>query len=162
MHFFDQDAMRLDAKQIHYRGGIILNQFDAIIRESDQHHLLRLCTIRQFEALKVYCLNSAAITQSRINYIHHNYFYIAESDSYNWICKFTFGHNDLIKMVGGPPLIVKLLEREHKVKELVLAREQKKLQKVLLMLSKFKRKHISTNSLKQTVKIYACLLSMEK
>jgi ribosomal protein S6--L-glutamate ligase len=61
--------MKLDAKtpEIHYRGGKILNQFDAVIPKSDLVLLFYGCALtRQFEALKVYCLNSSnAITQSR-------------------------------------------------------------------------------------------------
>jgi ribosomal protein S6--L-glutamate ligase len=61
--------MRLDAEtpEIHYRGGIILNQFDAIIPRIRPSITFYGCALtRQFEALKVYCLNSAAaITQSR-------------------------------------------------------------------------------------------------
>jgi ribosomal protein S6--L-glutamate ligase len=50
-----------------YRGGIILNQFDAIIPRIRPSITFYGCALtRQFEALKVYCLNSAAaITQSR-------------------------------------------------------------------------------------------------
>jgi ribosomal protein S6--L-glutamate ligase len=68
--------MRLDAEtpEIHYRGGIILNQFDAIIPRIRPSITFYGCALtRQFEALKVYCLNSAAaITQPAINYIRYN------------------------------------------------------------------------------------------
>jgi ribosomal protein S6--L-glutamate ligase len=60
--------MKLDAKtpEIHYRGGKILNQFDAVIPKSGITFFYGCALTRQFEALKVYCLNSSnAITQSR-------------------------------------------------------------------------------------------------
>jgi ribosomal protein S6--L-glutamate ligase len=46
--------MRLDAEtpEIHYRGGIILNQFDAIILESAKNITFMAVHLRQFEALK--------------------------------------------------------------------------------------------------------------
>jgi ribosomal protein S6--L-glutamate ligase len=54
----------MQTPEIHIIEGIILNQFDAII--PDEYHVYGCALTRQFEALKVYCLNSAAaITQSR-------------------------------------------------------------------------------------------------
>jgi ribosomal protein S6--L-glutamate ligase len=59
----------------------------------------------------VYCLNSAAaITQSRDKLYSLQLLLHSGLGFLQLVCKFTFGHNDLIKMVGGPPLIVKLLE----------------------------------------------------
>ncbi|HRA73169.1 MAG TPA: RimK/LysX family protein, partial [Flavobacterium sp.] len=71
MHFLNikECYMKLDAKtpEIHYRGGIILNQFDAIIPRIRPSITFYGCALtRQFEALNVFCLNSStAITQSR-------------------------------------------------------------------------------------------------
>ncbi|MEP6931986.1 MAG: RimK/LysX family protein, partial [Flavobacterium sp.] len=71
MHFLNikECYMKLDAKtpEIHYRGGKILNEFDAIIPRIRPSITFYGCALtRQFEALKVFCLNSAsAITQSR-------------------------------------------------------------------------------------------------
>jgi ribosomal protein S6--L-glutamate ligase len=71
MHFLNikECYIKLDAKkpEIHYRGGKILNQFDAIIPRIRPSATFYGCALtRQFEALKVFCLNSSsAITQSR-------------------------------------------------------------------------------------------------
>jgi ribosomal protein S6--L-glutamate ligase len=70
MHFLNikECYMRLDAKtpEIHYRGGIILNQFDAIIPRIRPSIILWLCLNKTVWSVKRYCLNSAAaITQSR-------------------------------------------------------------------------------------------------
>jgi ribosomal protein S6--L-glutamate ligase len=58
--------MRLDAEtpEIHYRGGIILNQFDAIIPRIRPSITFYGCALtRQFEALK--CIASTQQQQSR-------------------------------------------------------------------------------------------------
>jgi ribosomal protein S6--L-glutamate ligase len=44
-------------------------------------------------------------------------------DSYSRFANSHFGHNDLIKMVGGPPLICKIIRRT--CKGVVLARKPK-------------------------------------
>jgi ribosomal protein S6--L-glutamate ligase len=54
--------MRLDAEtpEIHYRGGIILNQFDAIIPRIRPSITFYGCALtRQFEALKCIALSSS-------------------------------------------------------------------------------------------------------
>jgi ribosomal protein S6--L-glutamate ligase len=71
MHFLNikECYMKLDATnpEIHYRGGIILDKFDAVIPRIRPSITFYGCSLtRQFEALKVFTLNSAsAITQSR-------------------------------------------------------------------------------------------------
>jgi ribosomal protein S6--L-glutamate ligase len=78
MHFLNikECYMRLDAEtpEIHYRGGIILNQFDAIIPRIRPSITFYGCALtRQFEALK--CIASTQQQQSRnpaINYIRYN------------------------------------------------------------------------------------------
>jgi ribosomal protein S6--L-glutamate ligase len=117
MHFLNikECYMKLDADtpEIHYRGGIILNQFDAIIPRIRPSITFYGCALtRQFEALKVFCLNSAsAITQSRdklysLQLLLNSGIGIPTTGFANS----PLDTNDLIKMVGGSPLIVKLLE----------------------------------------------------
>ena len=117
MHFLNikECYMKLDATtpEIHYRGGIILNKFDAIIPRIRPSITFYGCALtRQFEALNVYCLNSAAaITQSRdklfsLQLLLQSGVAIPTTGFANS----PLDTNDLIKMVGGPPLIVKLLE----------------------------------------------------
>lgn len=117
MHFLNikECYMKLDATkpEIHYRGGKILNQFDAIIPRIRPSITFYGCALtRQFEALKVYCLNSStAITQSRdklysLQLLLNHGVEIPTTGFANS----PLDTDDLIKMVGGPPLIVKLLE----------------------------------------------------
>ena len=71
MHFLNikECYMKLDADtpEIHYRGGKVLDYFDAVIPRIRPSITFYGCALtRQFEAMKVFCLNSAAaITQSR-------------------------------------------------------------------------------------------------
>jgi ribosomal protein S6--L-glutamate ligase len=137
MHFLNikECYMRLDAKkpEIHYRGGIILDQFDAIIPRIRPSITFYGCALtRQFEALKVFCLNSAtAITQSRdklysLQLLLHSGIDIPTTGFANS----PLDTNDLIKMVGGPPLIVKLLEGTQG-KGVVLAETKKAAESVI-------------------------------
>lgn len=137
MHFLNikECYMKLDAKkpEIHYRGGIILDQFDAIIPRIRPSITFYGCALtRQFEALKVFCLNSAtAITQSRdklysLQLLLHSGIDIPTTGFANS----PLDTNDLIKMVGGPPLIVKLLEGTQG-KGVVLAETKKAAESVI-------------------------------
>ncbi|UFH34387.1 30S ribosomal protein S6--L-glutamate ligase [Flavobacterium acetivorans] len=137
MHFLNikECYMKLDAKtpEIHYRGGIILNQFDAIIPRIRPSITFYGCALtRQFEALKVFCLNSAsAITQSRdklfsLQLLLNSGIGIPTTGFANS----PLDTNDLIKMVGGPPLIVKLLEGTQG-KGVVLAETKKAAESVI-------------------------------
>ncbi|WP_413998746.1 30S ribosomal protein S6--L-glutamate ligase [Flavobacterium sp. W1B] len=137
MHFLNikECYMKLDAKtpEIHYRGGIILNQFDAIIPRIRPSITFYGCALtRQFEALKVYCLNSAsAITQSRdklfsLQLLLNSGIGIPTTGFANS----PLDTNDLIKMVGGSPLIVKLLEGTQG-KGVVLAETKKAAESVI-------------------------------
>jgi ribosomal protein S6--L-glutamate ligase len=137
MHFLNikECYMRLDADtpEIHYRGGIILNQFDAIIPRIRPSITFYGCALtRQFEALKVFCLNSAsAITQSRdklysLQLLLNSGIGIPTTGFANS----PLDTNDLIKMVGGPPLIVKLLEGTQG-KGVVLAETKKAAESVI-------------------------------
>ncbi|SDW27842.1 30S ribosomal protein S6--L-glutamate ligase [Flavobacterium degerlachei] len=137
MHFLNikECYMKLDADtpEIHYRGGIILNQFDAIIPRIRPSITFYGCALtRQFEALKVFCLNSAsAITQSRdklysLQLLLNSGIGIPTTGFANS----PLDTNDLIKMVGGSPLIVKLLEGTQG-KGVVLAETKKAAESVI-------------------------------
>ena len=117
MHFLNikECYMKLDATtpEIHYRGGRVLDNFDAIIPRIRPSITFYGCALtRQFESLKVFCLNSAeAITQSRdklfsLQLLLNHGVEIPTTGFANS----PLDTNDLIQMVGGPPLIVKLLE----------------------------------------------------
>ena len=137
MHFLNikECYMKLDAKtpQIHYRGGIILNQFDAIIPRIRPSITFYGCALtRQFEALNVYCLNSStSITQSRdklfsLQLLLQSGIEIPTTGFANS----PLDTDDLIKMVGGSPLIVKLLEGTQG-KGVVLAETKKAAESVI-------------------------------
>ena len=137
MHFLNikECYMKLDAKtpQIHYRGGIILNQFDAIIPRIRPSITFYGCALtRQFEALNVYCLNSStSITQSRdklfsLQLLLQSGIEIPTTGFANS----PLDTDDLIRMVGGSPLIVKLLEGTQG-KGVVLAETKKAAESVI-------------------------------
>lgn len=137
MHFLNikECYMKLDATkpEIHYRGGKILNQFDAVIPRIRPSITFYGCALtRQFEALKVFCLNSStAITQSRdklfsLQLLLNHGIEIPTTGFANS----PLDTDDLIKMVGGPPLIVKLLEGTQG-KGVVLAETKKAAESVI-------------------------------
>ncbi|MEN9335976.1 MAG: hypothetical protein RLZZ500_963 [Bacteroidota bacterium] len=137
MHFLNikECYMKLDADkpEIHYRGGKILDNFDAIIPRIRPSITFYGCALtRQFEAMKVYCLNSAkAITQSRdklysLQLLLHHGIDIPTTGFANS----PLDTDDLIKMVGGTPLIVKLLEGTQG-KGVVLAETKKAAESVI-------------------------------
>lgn len=137
MHFLNikECYMKLDATkpEIHYRGGRILDDFDAIIPRIRPSITFYGCALtRQFEALKVYCLNSAsAITQSRdklysLQLLLNHGVEIPTTGFANS----PLDTDDLIKMVGGSPLIVKLLEGTQG-KGVVLAETKKAAESVI-------------------------------
>lgn len=137
MHFLNikECYMKLDAKtpEIHYRGGIILNKFDAIIPRIRPSITFYGCALtRQFEALNVYCLNSAAaITQSRDKLFSLQLLLQSGIDiPTTGFANSPLDTNDLIKMVGGSPLIVKLLEGTQG-KGVVLAETKKAAESVI-------------------------------
>ncbi len=107
--------IKLDGKnpEMHYRGGRILNDFDAIIPRIKPSITFYGCALtRHFEAIGVYTQNSASsITQSRdklysLQLLINNGLPIPTTGFANS----PLDTGDLIKMVGGAPLIVKLLE----------------------------------------------------
>jgi ribosomal protein S6--L-glutamate ligase len=137
MHFLNikECYIKLDAKnpEIHYRGGKILNQFDAIIPRIRPSATFYGCALtRQFEALKVFCLNSSsAITQSRDKLYSLQLLLNHGVDiPTTGFANSPLDTDDLIKMVGGPPLIVKLLEGTQG-KGVVLAETKKAAESVI-------------------------------
>jgi len=110
-----QCYMKLDAldPEVHYRGGRILNDLDAVITRIRPSMTFYGCALaRQFESMGVHTINSSsAITQSR------DKLFSLQLMLKNGISIPTTGFanspmdtNDLIEMVDGAPLIVKLLE----------------------------------------------------
>ncbi|MBW3518008.1 30S ribosomal protein S6--L-glutamate ligase [Flavobacterium sp. NKUCC04_CG] len=137
MHFLNLKYcyMKLDANQpeIHYRGGRVLNNFDAVIPRIRPSMTYYGCALtRHFESLKVFSLNNAAaITQSRdklysLQLLLNNGVDIPTTGFANS----PLDTNDLIKMVGGSPLIVKLLEGTQG-KGVVLAETKKAAESVI-------------------------------
>ena len=107
--------IKLDGEnpEMHYRGGRVLNEFDAIIPRIRPSATFYGCALtRHFEAMGVYTLNTAsAITQSRdklyaLQLLINNGLPIPTTGFANS----PLDTNELIQMVGGAPLIVKLLE----------------------------------------------------
>jgi ribosomal protein S6--L-glutamate ligase len=107
--------MRLDAKtpEVRYRGGNILDDLDAVIPRIRPSMTFYGCALlRQFDSIGTYCLNSSSsISQSRDKLFSSQLF------SRNGIqipvtgfAKSPLETKDLIDMVGGSPLIIKLLE----------------------------------------------------
>ena len=111
----EHSYMKLDvhSPEIRYRGGNILNQFDAIVPRIKPAVTFYGCAIlRQFKHLGVYCQNSAdAITHSRDKLYASLLF--SEHDiniPITGFAKSPQDTKDLIRMVNGAPLIIKLLE----------------------------------------------------
>ena len=127
--------MKLDANapEIHYKGENILGEFDAIIPRIKPAVTFYGCAlIRQFNNLGVYCLNTAeAITQSRDKLFASQLF--SRHDLHIPITGFAKSPSntkDLIKMVNGAPLIIKLLESTQ-AKGVVLAETNKAAESVI-------------------------------
>jgi len=131
----EHSYMKLDANspEIRYRGGNILNEFDAIIPRIKPAVTFYGCAlIRQFDNLGVFCLNTAeSITQSRDKLFASQLF--AKFDIHIPITGFAkspLDTKDLIRMVNGAPLIIKLLESTQG-KGVVLAETNKAAESVI-------------------------------
>ncbi|MDE3742416.1 30S ribosomal protein S6--L-glutamate ligase [Maribacter polysaccharolyticus] len=127
--------MKLDAHspEIRYRGGNILNEFDAVIPRIKPSVTFYGCALlRQFHNLGVYCQNTAeAINQSRDKLFASQLF--SKNDIHIPITGFAkspMDTKDLIKMVNGAPLIIKLLESTQG-KGVVLAETNKAAESVI-------------------------------
>lgn len=110
-----QCYMKMDAEkpEIHYRGGNILDNLDAVIPRIRPSMTFYGCALtRQFEGMGTFTLNSSsAITQSRDKL--YSLQLLLKSGLDIPVTGFANSPNDtgdLIEMVGGAPLIVKLLE----------------------------------------------------
>lgn len=137
IEFFNikQCYIKLDARtpEVHYRGGRILNDLDAVIPRIRPSMTYYGCALtRQFESLGVYALNnSSAITHSRdklysLQLLLNNGLDIPVTGFANS----PLDTNDLIKMVGGTPLVIKLLEGTQG-KGVVLAETKKAAESVI-------------------------------
>ena len=107
--------IKLDGKkpEVHYRGGRVLDDFDAIIPRIKPSMTFYGCALtRHFEAMGVYTLNTASsITKSRdklfsLQMLINKGLPIPTTGFANS----PLDTDELIDMVGGAPLIVKLLE----------------------------------------------------
>lgn len=137
IEFFNisQCYIKLDAKtpEVHYRGGRILNDLDAVIPRIRPSMTYYGCALtRQFESLGAYALNNAsAITHSRDKLYSLQLLLNSGLDiPITGFANSPLDTNDLIKMVGGSPLIVKLLEGTQG-KGVVLAETKKAAESVI-------------------------------
>jgi ribosomal protein S6--L-glutamate ligase len=130
-----QCYMKLDAEtpEIHYRGGKVLNDLDAVIPRIRPSMTYYGCSLtRHFESIGVTVINKAeAIRQSRdklfsLQLLLKNGVSIPTTGFANS----PLDTNDLIKMVGGSPLIIKLLEGTQG-KGVVLAETKKAAESVI-------------------------------
>ena len=99
--------------EVHYRGGKLLNDFDAIIpRIGASITFYGTAVVRQFEMMGVYPLNeSIAISRSRDKL--RSLQLLARKGISLPVTGFAHSPqdtDDLIKLVGGAPLVIKLLE----------------------------------------------------
>lgn len=110
-----QCYMKLDAvePEAHYRGGTLLNDIDAVItRIRPSLTFYGTALTRQFESMGIYTTNSSsAISQSRDKLFSLQLMLKANINiPTTGFANSPMDTNDLIEMVGGAPLIVKLLE----------------------------------------------------
>jgi len=117
MVFLDikQCYMKLDASnpEAHYRGGKILGDLDAVITRIKPSITFYGCALtRQFESMNVLTINTSdAITKSRDKLFSLQLMLKSGINiPTTGFANSPIDTNDLIEMVGGAPLIVKLLE----------------------------------------------------
>jgi ribosomal protein S6--L-glutamate ligase len=130
-----QCYMKLDTEtpEVHYRGGRVLNDLDAVIpRIRPSMTFYGTAIARHFESLGVYTLNSSdAITQSRDKLFSLQLLQKSGLDiPTTGFANSPIDTNDLIEMVGGAPLIIKLLEGTQG-KGVVLAETKKAAESVI-------------------------------
>lgn len=117
MHFIVIGNCYMDitarAPEIHYRGGEILNYFDAVIpRVRPSATFYGTAVLRQFEMQGSYCLNGPISIGRAQDKLRTMQMLCAEHIN---IPRTGFANSpldtkDLIKMVGGTPAVIKLLE----------------------------------------------------
>jgi ribosomal protein S6--L-glutamate ligase len=110
-----QCYMKLDAyePEAHYRGGKVLSDLDSVItRIRPSVTFYGTALARQFESMGIYTINSSsAISQSRDKLFSLQLMLQAGINiPTTGFANSPMDTNDLIEMVGGAPLIVKLLE----------------------------------------------------
>lgn len=117
MHFYNiqQCYMHLDTDtpQVRYRGGSILDDLDAIIPRIRPSMTFYGCALlRQFKSIGTYCQNSdLSISQSRDKLFSSQLFSANNIHiPITGFAKSPLDTKDLISMVGGAPLIIKLLQ----------------------------------------------------
>jgi ribosomal protein S6--L-glutamate ligase len=102
-----------DAPEIHYRGGRVLNDLDSVITRIPPHLTVYGCALaRHFENSGIYTLNSAdAISKSRDRLFSLQLLLQHGLDiPTTGFANSPIDTDDLIDLIGGAPLIVKLLE----------------------------------------------------
>ncbi len=110
-----QCYMKLDADnpEVHYRGGSVLRDLDAVIPRIRPGATFYGCALtRHFESMGVFSLNSAAsISQSR-DKLHSLQLLLSKGIDIpiTGFASSPQDTGDLVNMVGGAPLVVKLLE----------------------------------------------------
>ncbi len=127
--------MKLDTVQpeVHHRGEQIINDLDAVIPRIKPSMTLYGCALaRQFESMGVYVLNSAAaISQSRDKLFSSQLFMKNGLPTpVTGFANSPLDTNDMINMVGGAPLVMKLLEGTQG-KGVVLAETKKAAESVI-------------------------------
>lgn len=117
MYFYNiqQCYMRLDTvtPEVRYRGGSIIQDLDAIIPRIRPSMTFYGCALlRQFYSIGTYCLNSdTAISQSRDKLFSSQLFSANDIQiPITGFAKSPLDTKDLINMVGGAPLVIKLLQ----------------------------------------------------
>lgn len=117
MYFYNiqQCYMRLDTvtPEVRYRGGSIIQDLDAIIPRIRPSMTFYGCALlRQFHSIGTYCLNSdTAISQSRDKLFSSQLFSANDIQiPITGFAKSPLDTKDLINMVGGAPLVIKLLQ----------------------------------------------------
>jgi ribosomal protein S6--L-glutamate ligase len=107
--------MKLDTQspEVRYRGGKLVDGIDAVIPRIRPSMTFYGCALlRQFKSIGSYCVNSAeAITQSRDKLLSSQLFNKNGIEiPVTGFAKSPLDTKDLISMVGGAPLIIKLLQ----------------------------------------------------
>ncbi|HZL10250.1 MAG TPA: 30S ribosomal protein S6--L-glutamate ligase [Prolixibacteraceae bacterium] len=130
-----QCYMKLDSTnpQVRYRGGSSLNNLDAVIPRIRPNLTFYSCAlIRQFEALGIFCANSwESISKSRDKlYSSQLFSQYGIQIPITGFAKSPLDTTDLINMVNGAPLIIKLLEGTQG-KGVVLAENSKAAESVI-------------------------------
>ena len=117
MYFYNiqQCYMRLDTvtPEVRYRGGSIIQDLDAIIPRIRPSMTFYGCALlRQFHSIGTYCLNpDTAISQSRDKLFSSQLFSANDIQiPITGFAKSPLDTKDLINMVGGAPLVIKLLQ----------------------------------------------------